>query len=97
MRGVYFDETGMRWYGSTCGACQSVNRKELQHAPPPASNSGRCCSVCSKQLPRTRYFKCEACVPVLPSDDFDVYSSATSTVGDGNRWSSRYGENKDNN
>lgn len=62
----YVDGTGRFWKGNACPDCSCPVKKvdkEFSH---------RKCSECYKKLPKSRYFKCEVCQPVLSSDDGDL-------------------------
>ncbi len=74
----YVDEEGRRWVGMKCPDCVMMLNCKLVEEP----LTSRKCSDCSKFLPRSRYFKCLECQPVLPLVDDEYIYHGTDTSFD---------------
>jgi hypothetical protein len=67
-RRVYHDENGLRWNGAVCPPCKINSQKEKQDP------RGKLCK-CGRVMPKTRYYRCEECKPVLRDDPGEfIYS-----------------------
>lgn len=68
---LYIGADKLRWHGRTCGSCHVTDQRgrAADKADSKSFKPKRKCRKCNKNPPPTRYFDCEECKPVLPSDD----------------------------